>query len=92
MSSKKPATKAPAAKAPAAKAPAAKAPAAKAPAAKAPAAKGPAGKKPELDKFLDEIKKRAYEIYQERVKTKAPGDQLSDWLKAEKEIKEKYKL
>ncbi len=48
--------------------------------------------KPELNKFLDEIKKRAFEIYQERQKTKAPGDSLADWIKAEKEIKTKYKL
>jgi uncharacterized Zn finger protein (UPF0148 family) len=65
----------------------------KKPAAKpAPAAKQVAGKKPELNQFLDEIKKRAFAIYQERQKTKAAGDQLSDWLKAEKEIKTKYKL
>jgi len=50
------------------------------------------GKKPDLNQFLDEIRKRAYAIYQERIKTKAPGDQLSDWLKAEKEIKAKYKM
>ena len=52
----------------------------------------PEAAKPELNKFLDEIKKRAFDIYQERQKTKAPGDSLGDWLKAEKEIKTKYKL
>lgn len=63
-----------------------------APKAAPPAAKQPAGKKPELNAFLDEVKKRAYAIYQERTKTKTKGDQLSDWLKAEKEIKAKYKM
>jgi len=78
-------------KKPAPKAPAPKAPAPKKPAPPAKKAEAP-GKKPELEKFLEEIRKRAYEIYQERIKTKAPGDQLSDWLKAEKEIKAKYKM
>jgi hypothetical protein len=84
MSMKKPAPKAPAPKAPA--------PAPKKPAAPAPKKAEAPGKKPELEKFLDEVKKRAYEIYQERAKAKTPGDQLSDWLKAEKEIKAKYKM
>lgn len=52
----------------------------------------PAIAKPDLNTYLDEIKKRAFEVYQERQKTKTPGDSLSDWLKAEKEVKQKYKL
>ena len=48
--------------------------------------------KPDLSKYQAEIKKRAYEIYQERQKTKKPGDSQSDWIQAEKEIKAKYKL
>jgi hypothetical protein len=68
-----------------------KAPVKKAEAPKPEAPKSEAAK-PELNKFLDEIKKRAFEIYQERQKTKAPGDAMGDWLKAEKEIKAKYKL
>ncbi len=46
--------------------------------------------KPELHKFLNEIEKRAYEIYLERKKNGISGDEMSDWLKAENEIKVKY--
>ena len=68
-----------------------KAPVKKAEAPKQEAPKSAAAK-PDLTKYLDEIKKRAFEIYTERQKTKTPGDSLSDWLKAEKDIKIKYKL
>ena len=34
----------------------------------------------------DEIRKRAQEIYEERVRKNVPGDEESDWLKAEKEL------
>jgi hypothetical protein len=40
-----------------------------------------------LDQFKAEIEKKAKEIYLKRQATKAPGDALSDWLIAEKEIK-----
>jgi len=42
------------------------------------------------DKIYDEIRKRAQEIFNER--GNKPGDALSDWLQAEKEIKKKYKV
>lgn len=45
---------------------------------------------PNLENFLSEIQKMAYDIYIERTGKNLPGDELSDWLKAEKEIKEKY--
>lgn len=48
--------------------------------------------KPNLGMFMGEITKRAEEIYKKRVASNKPGDQLSDWLQAEKEIKSKYKL
>jgi hypothetical protein len=48
--------------------------------------------KPNLKKFLDEVEKKAYDLYQERVKSGIPGDDIADWFQAEKEIKEKYKL
>jgi hypothetical protein len=48
--------------------------------------------KPELRTFLGEIEKKAYEIYTERQRTGKPGDNMSDWLNAEKEIKGKYKI
>jgi len=42
----------------------------------------------ELQNFLDEVRKRAYEIFLQR--GAAYGNDLDDWLKAEKEIKQKY--
>ncbi|MCX7821304.1 MAG: DUF2934 domain-containing protein [Brevinematales bacterium] len=45
---------------------------------------------PNLENFLAEIQKRAYDIYVERTSKNLPGDELADWLKAEKEIKDKY--
>ena len=41
-----------------------------------------------LEDFIEEIRARAAEIYKHR--GNAPGDALSDWLQAEKEIKKKY--
>lgn len=49
-------------------------------------------KKPDLKDFLGEVGKRAYELYQERIKSGVSGDDISDWFQAEKEIKEKYKF
>lgn len=48
--------------------------------------------KPNLKSFLGDIEKRAYEVYLERMKSGTPGDEMSDWLKAEKDIKTKYKI
>jgi hypothetical protein len=39
-----------------------------------------------------ETEARAHLIYIERTKTGAPGDASSDWHKAEREIKDKYKI
>ena len=47
-------------------------------------------KSPELKDFLDEIKRKAFDNYQERLKNHQPGDHLDDWLNAEKEIKQKF--
>ncbi len=44
--------------------------------------------KPSLETFQDEIRHRAEELYKNR--GGEPGDELSDWLAAEKEIKKKY--
>jgi hypothetical protein len=49
-------------------------------------------KKIELKEFLKEVEKKAYERFQERMKSGVFGDEISDWFQAEKEIKEKYKL
>ena len=48
--------------------------------------------KPDLKEFLDEVEKKAYEIYKERIKSGFAGDDISDWFQAEKGIKEKYNL
>jgi len=41
-----------------------------------------------LTAYLEEVKKRAYQIFQQR--GSAHGSDFEDWLKAEKEIKQKY--
>lgn len=46
-------------------------------------------KKNSSQNLEEDVRKRAYEISQER--GKGDGDELSDWLKAEKEIKAKKK-
>lgn len=40
------------------------------------------------EKLVEEIEKRAYEIHLKR--GNAPGSDMDDWLKAEKEVKAKY--
>ena len=37
--------------------------------------------------FKKEVEKRAYEIYQERMNKKECGDNFTDWIKAESELK-----
>jgi hypothetical protein len=43
-----------------------------------------------LEKFKAEIEKSAKEIFLKRQKANVPGDALSDWLHAERKVKEKY--
>ncbi len=38
----------------------------------------------------DDIRRRAEEIYRERVNNGNHGDELSDWLQAERELKNVY--
>jgi hypothetical protein len=45
--------------------------------------------KPTLDALRGEIGKLAGEIYKKRTASNKPGDHLSDWLQAEKEVKKK---
>jgi|YNPMSStandDraft_2_1061718.scaffolds.fasta_scaffold00011_36 hypothetical protein len=49
-------------------------------------------KKISLQELQIEIEKRAYEISIERRAQGKPGDELSDWLEAEAEVKAKYGL
>lgn len=46
--------------------------------------------KPDLRSFLGEIEKRAYDHYLDRKKNHLPGDEMSDWLAAEDDIKKRY--
>jgi hypothetical protein len=45
-----------------------------------------------LEAFQEETRKSAEEIYKKRAATNKPGDALSDWLQAEKEVKKKHGL
>jgi hypothetical protein len=44
------------------------------------------------DQLKPEIEKRAKEIFLKRQASKVQGNEVSDWLAAEKEIKAKYQL
>jgi len=46
----------------------------------------------DLQQFLSEIEKRSYEIYVDRKSANRHGDELSDWLQAEEDVKAKYKI
>ena len=52
------------------------------------------GNKSETDynQIIDEVRQRAYHLYEERMKNNGSGDEVLDWLQAEKEIKSKYKM
>jgi hypothetical protein len=45
-----------------------------------------------IGKYGEEVSKKAEEVYEKRIAAGKPGDELSDWLKAEKEIKKKYSI
>ncbi|HNV57045.1 MAG TPA: hypothetical protein PKG72_07070 [Smithellaceae bacterium] len=55
-----------------------------------PAAKKSA--KPDLKEFLEGVRQKAYELYQDRLRQGVAGDEIADWFEAEKAIKEKYGL
>jgi hypothetical protein len=48
--------------------------------------------KPTPEALKMEMTQLAESIYQKRISSKKPGDSLSDWLQAEKELKKKYGL
>ena len=56
------------------------------------AARNEMPKKPNMKNYLKEIEVKAYQIYQERKKNNIPGDQFTDWVQAENEIKAKYNI
>ena len=45
---------------------------------------------PRLEDLVNEIKARAFDIYLDRARKGQDGNEISDWTKAEKEIKKKY--
>jgi hypothetical protein len=44
---------------------------------------------PDSNGKTERIQHRAYEIYQERIRKNIPGDTLSDWVRAEREVNTK---
>lgn len=48
--------------------------------------------RPSLEQLQEEIRVKAHEFYLRRVSSGEPGDDLSDWLRAEAEIKQKFDL
>lgn len=46
----------------------------------------------DLSHFLEEVRRKAHEIYLARHRENAPGDDISDWLKAEEIVKKKISL
>ena len=46
----------------------------------------------EFEEFLSDVHTRAFEIYQERIAKGVPGDSMSDWFQAEKEMKKKHNI
>ena len=45
-----------------------------------------------LEDLIDTIKTRAHEVYLERVNNGHDGNEISDWVKAEEDIKAKYQI
>lgn len=48
--------------------------------------------RPTLEQLQEEIRAKAHEMYLGRISSGEPGDDLSDWLRAEAEVKHKYNL
>lgn len=45
-----------------------------------------------LEEFLEEVRVRAHELYEERTAKGVSGDSMSDWLQAEKELRKVYNI
>jgi Trm5-related predicted tRNA methylase len=48
--------------------------------------------RPSLWELRKEIDERAHEIYLDRIASHTQGDELSDWLQAETEVKKRHRL
>jgi len=46
----------------------------------------------QLDDYIVDIKNRAYEVFLERQQKGLQGNEISDWVKAETDIKTKYQI
>jgi hypothetical protein len=58
-----------------------------------PAVKGRRADSPvRLEDYIDKAKARAFEVFLERQRSGKPGDEISDWVQAENEIKAKYNI
>jgi hypothetical protein len=62
------------------------------PAVKKPAKAKKAAPRPSLEQLQEDIKTRAHHVYLQRVSAGEPGDELSDWLRAEADVKTTYGL
>lgn len=49
-------------------------------------------KKLRLEDLIGNIQTRAHEVYLERVQNGLDGNEISDWVKAEEDIKAKYQI
>lgn len=47
---------------------------------------------PRLEDFVNEVKARAFDIYLKRTEKGQAGDEIGDWVNAEKQIKAKYDI
>jgi hypothetical protein len=45
-----------------------------------------------LEDLIEKIKARSFEVYLSRVESGKPGDEISDWVRAENDIKAEYSI
>ena len=45
-----------------------------------------------LEDYIDKVKAKAFELFLDRERNGRAGDEISDWVQAEKEIKAKYNI
>jgi hypothetical protein len=48
--------------------------------------------RPTLEQVQEDIKAKAHQVYLQRISAGEPGDELSDWLRAEADVRSKYGL
>lgn len=40
--------------------------------------------------FINNVRQRAYELYECRITSNSPGDPMSDWLQAEEQVRSQF--